>query len=221
MNTLTDQIKLIESFQVKMKQQCHVAKEIECVSRYAQALEDAPGMTLIGRSGSGKSFVAKQVLSALGWSKAAHHGYRQIAQYGIYCTVKPPVSYDQITSSLLDAIGAPAPDQGSLLSKSARLKSLISSTKVQLIVLDHAHNLLTPRPGEQPEIRIQGLCDWLLGLVESIKPCVLLVGLESLSKLKFRDERLLQRFTMEFNLNHPPPPIQGQPDDFQQLLGGI
>jgi len=108
------------------------------------------GLLLTGKTGTGKSFLAEQIIKS-----------RQPVDTD--CLSTHPVLYINIAegsktvgavvSSLLSELGAPTPFKGTIAKRMLELNTLMQSMKVELVILDEVHDWI-PKSGVTPKSEI-------------------------------------------------------------------
>ena len=143
---------------------------------------------ITGVRGSGKTTLIN--------SYAAEHPRRITSEGAIVPVLKArvpsPASTKSLVTELLRALGDPNPAQGSVHVQTLRLKSLIKSCEVELIMLDEFHQFID----RDSYLILYGAADWLKNLIDETKISFALWGLSYSSIILKANEQLERRFSM-------------------------
>lgn len=91
----------------------------------------------------------------------------------LYLKIEVPATIMNLVSSLLDALGDPAADKGSIGSKTRRLRHFLKELKVELIILDEFQHFI-----DRDSLKVlKTLSDWLKLLIDTSGIPMMLMGM--------------------------------------------
>lgn len=170
----------------------------EC--RRSVARNGEPACLLLrGGTGVGKSTIMKQYL-------ANHPPHREgdRKKVPVLTAVIPiPATMKNLATELLDRLGDPFADRGTLEQRTRRLRKLLVECGTEVIVLDEFQHFIE-RKSQQV---ILDVSDWLKNLITNTNIPVILIGLTECNQVLDANPQLLRRFGSQillppFTLNH-------------------
>lgn len=135
-------------------------------------------MALEGRTGAGKTWWIRSY--AAEFPRTEDEGGTQIPVF--YAGLPSPATVKTSASRLLEALGDPAFEKGTLGGMTARLTRLIGACGVKLVILDDIHHLIAPDTDKV----LEQVSHWLKTLIKDTGVPFLVIGIEG------RVERVLR-----------------------------
>lgn len=128
-----------------------------------------------------------------------------------------PATMKNMASELLDKLGDPLSDRGTLEQRTKRLRRLLKECGTELIVLDEFQHFID----RKSERVIADVSDWLKNLISNTSIPVVLVGLPYSRGVLAANEQLMRRFSYQVEL----PPFSwtqsGPREEFCKILEAI
>ena len=162
----------------------------------SQASNTADIMVLFGASGSGKTKIAKRFYSQI-VSMAECGGSHLRA---IYLSVPSKCTPKSLAADLLEALGDPHADRGTLPNMTRRVITYIEELGVSIVILDEFQHFVN----SANEKVIYDAADWLKSITNHVNCPFLLVGLPSTLKVLSANEQLARRMTDQVQLDAMP-----------------
>lgn len=151
-------------------------------------------LLIVGRSGVGKTTLIQQYL--------AKHPPRETAMGRIvpvlFTQIPAPATIKAMASHLLDALGDPMPQKGTLDGMTQRLIRLIAACQVELIILDEFQHFIDREKNFKV---LQTVADWLKNLINAAKVPIVLVGMPECVKVLTENDQLARRFMAKERLS--------------------
>lgn len=178
---------------IKHPRMAKALKRVEDCRQMSKGAREPECMLIIGEPGVGKTTIKDHYLS-LNPREETERGTRVPV---LAATIPIPAKISSIATSLLAALGDPAPHRGSLDMRTRRLYRLIKECEVELIFLDEFHHFID----SEKDIVLRLVSDWLKNLISDTKVPVILTGLPSSRKVLEANEQLHRRFSCQLNLS--------------------
>lgn len=134
----------------------------------------------------------------------------------ISATIPVPATMMTMAVALLDALGDPFADKGTLGNKTRRLVELIRKCGVELIILDEFQHFID----RDSDKVLQTVSDWLKNLIGATGVPVVLTGLPHCRKVLDANEQLHRRFSAQEELRPFIWSGDGQ-EEFRRFLAAI
>jgi hypothetical protein len=190
--------------------------DIRLCQQMTQIAGEANCMALEGDAGAGKSTLVQDFASS--FPRAETEDGTEIPV--LYVETPAPVTVKRMASYLLEVMGDPAYDSGTLTSMDVRLVGLIADCKVQLIILDDFHHLID----QETKRVLAKVSDWLKVLIKETKVTFLVVGKKgSIETILLTNSQLSRLFAIRrtldpFNWDPDSPEDQEEFDTFIRYL---
>lgn len=161
---------LIEQIRVKYPRWNKILEEIERCHRLQRCAAEPPGSFLVGRTGAGKSTLLE--------SLAKRHppivdetGRRQ----PVVLVSNPSTgSIKDLATAILQALGDPRADRGTVGNKTYRIKQYFRDRKVELLIVDELQHFV-----DRVSLQVlENASNWLKDLIKQTKVACVLAGLE-------------------------------------------
>lgn len=167
--------------------------QIQLCQEMSRSLGEAQCMLLEGLPGTGKSTLVQSY---------AESRTRFVTPQGIkvpvfYLETPSPVTVKGLAVRLLEVLGDPAAQHGTLWSLNTRLIHLIQACEVQLIILDDFHHLID----QDTQRVLRQVADWLKVLIKETRVPFLVVGVNgSVRRILEANAQLSRLFAMRATL---------------------
>lgn len=155
-------------------------------ARRMQAMEPV-GVMILGESGHGKTFFIERYKKENKPNKSG-----DIDQVPcLYLETPPILSTEGYLSDLLEMLGDPQPDQGTMTRKRRRVQKLIKELGVQLVFIDEYQDILSQKNLQEKSRGIKFI-KWLMN--KNVGVSVALSGLPECKQILFVDKQMRTRF---------------------------
>jgi hypothetical protein len=149
-------------------------------------------MLVLGEAGTGKSSLCQWLIR--------QHPRRRLPEGdrigALAVAVPPAATLGGMADSILEALGDPWADRGTLTAKTRRIAILCRACKIELLLLDEAQHFQ-----DRGDARTHYLVgDWFKHLVDNIAVPTVLLGLPRLELLLQNNEQLRRRFSRRVRL---------------------
>jgi len=111
-------------------------------------------------------------------------------------SIASPASVKSMASELLNDLGDPLPDSGTIPSLTRRLCKLIKECKVELIILDEFQHLID----RDTEKVLKSAADWLKTILNKTGVPIILLGMPWSIRILWANEQLKRRFSTRIDL---------------------
>lgn len=163
----------------------------ECMSSFTGNGEPMC-MLLHGPAGVGKSTLA---LAYLADHPPVLSDERKMVPV-LNATIPVPATMKNMASELLEKLGDPLSDRGTLEQRTKRLRKLLLECGTRLIILDEFQHFID----RKSERVILDVSDWLKNLISNTSIPVVLIGLPYSRSVLAANEQLLRRFSYQAEL---------------------
>ncbi|MBT1070690.1 TniB family NTP-binding protein [Pelotalea chapellei] len=161
---------------------------------------------ILGPSGSGKSTMVKDYIASL-------VGGSPTEKLVIYIETPSYPSARGFASKVLNAIGDPMYDRGTVVQMTVRIVDLLEKLGTRLLIFDEFHNLVDKESAKLS----YAASDWLKGLINEAKIPTVIVGLERCREIFIINEQLQRRFTEAYVME----PFYWKRTETQNMLKGF
>lgn len=144
-------------------------KEIERCQELSKVSLEPQCMSLEGESGAGKSTLVRDYASQF----PRYENENGLVIPVFYAEIPSPATVKGTASSLLEQLGDPGANKGTLWSMNSRLVGLIKSCGVELVILDEFSNLIDTETNHI----MNTVSDWLKMLIKQSGVPFLVVGI--------------------------------------------
>ncbi len=149
-------------------------------------------MLVIGEPGTGKTSLCRWL--------SHQHPLRELPERNhvevLIASVPPTATVVSITTAILNALGDPYPDRGTVATKTERVMKLCRTCGVEMLLFDEAQHL-HDRGGTVTHYMVG---DWLKNLIDGLSVPTVLLGLPRLERLLHVNDQLRRRFSTRRNL---------------------
>ncbi|MFN4163024.1 MAG: TniB family NTP-binding protein [Ferrovibrio sp.] len=164
-------------------------------------------LLIVGRSGVGKTSLIQKYL--------AEHPPRETAMGRVvpvlFAQIPAPATIKAMASHLLEALGDPMPQRGTLDGMTQRSVRLIAACQVELIILDEFQHFIDREKNFKV---LQTVSDWLKNLINSTRVPIVLVGMPESVKVLTENDQLARRFMAKERLS----PFQWREDGKDEFI---
>jgi len=211
----TDRLALIEKVFIRYPRLKKLRAKIDFCRKFSKIAAEPECMLIIGTRGAGKSTLTE-------WY-ASEFPARELPEKTIVpilvVLVPSPATVKGLASAMLEALGDPAADKGTVSSLTLRLRKYIRGCEVELIILDEFQHF----DDRQTKNVLKTISDWLKNLINETRRPIVLVGMpgcESVLENK-GNEQLKRRFSAREEIAPFAWDARAQNDEFRQLLKEI
>jgi len=141
----------------------------ECCLLSVQTRE-AHCMALEGPSGAGKSWMIRNFIRE--YPRCEHPHHTEVPVF--YAEIPLPATIKDTASKMLEALGDPGFEKGTLGGMTRRLVGLLGSCQVQLVVLDDIHHLIAA----DTDRVLETVAGWLKTLIKTTRIPFVVIGVE-------------------------------------------
>ena len=149
-------------------------------------------MIVVGEPGTGKTSLCRWLTH--------QHPMRVLPERNLVevlvVPVPPTATVRGITAAMLEALGDPYPDKGTVTGKTERVKKLCRTCGVEMLLFDEAQHF-HDRGGSVTHYMVG---DWLKNLIDGLNVPSVLLGLPRLGNLFQINDQLRRRFSSRCNL---------------------
>ena len=168
-------------------------KEAVCFSNGAQ---EPVNVLLTGAAGTGKTTTCNAILRDRPRTVERREDAERAVVPAFYSLVPSPVTIRSVASSMLKALGDPAPNKGTAVDLTHRLGTLLEQCGTEVIMLDELQHLLKHDMGKSDNVK-----DWLKTIINQFKVPVIVVGMPECAQIISKDEQLARRFPRHYRLS--------------------
>lgn len=145
-------------------------KEIQRCQELSKSSLEPQCMSLEGESGAGKSTLVKDYTGMF----PRYETENGIAIPVFYAEIPSPATVKSTASALLEQLGDPGANKGTLWSMNSRLVGLLKACRVELVILDEFSNLIDTETNHI----LTTVSDWLKMLIKQTGVPFLVVGID-------------------------------------------
>ncbi len=185
---------LIEQIRVKYPRWNKILEEIERCHRLQRYAAEPPGCFLVGRTGAGKSTLLESYAKRYP-PIVDETGRRQ----PVVLVSNPSTgSIKDLATAILQALGDPRAERGTVGNKTYRIKQYFRDCKVELLILDELQSFV-----DRESLRVlHNASNWLKDLIKQARVVCVLAGLEGdAEEVVNTNEQLARMFPDPIHLN--------------------
>ncbi len=145
-------------------------KEIQRCQELSKTSLEPQCMSLEGESGAGKSTLVKDYTGMF----PRYESEKGLTIPVFYAEIPSPATVKSTASALLEQLGDPGANKGTLWSMNSRLVGLLKACKVELVILDEFSNLIDTDTNHV----LTTVSDWLKMLIKQTGVPFLVVGID-------------------------------------------
>jgi predicted AAA+ superfamily ATPase len=192
--TEDERIKGVEDIYILSPHHEEILKKMDNCRLRSKKAREAQCMLIEGLQGAGKTTLRE-------YYESQHK--RKETEDGMFIPVLAtqigvPATEKSLATSLLEALGDPAADKGTVVSQTMRLRHLLKDCKTELIILDEFQHFI-----DRDSLKVlKKISDWLKTLINDTKIPIVLIGMPySHIVLDARgNEQLKRRFSVRESL---------------------
>lgn len=173
-------------------------------------MAEPPCLIITGPAGAGKTTISRCFREAHPRRSTEEGTVVPVLTAMIPC----PASVKSLATSLLDSIGDPIPDRGSVVSQTYRLYKLMDACKVELVILDEFQHFI-----DRERLKVLSTAaDWLKNFVNHTGKPVILMGMPGSDRILDANDQLERRFSSRIALEPFGWGDKKSEDDFRKFL---
>jgi Cdc6-like AAA superfamily ATPase len=210
-----ERLVMIEQVFVRYPRLKNLYGKIDFCRDFSKISAEPECMLIMGTKGAGKTTLIKWYASNFPARETPEKRNVPV----LVVTVPSPATVKGLGSAMLEALGDPAADKGTVSSITLRLRKYIRDCEVELIILDEFQHF----DDRQTKNILKTISDWLKNLInETCRPIVLvgMPGCESVLENK-GNEQLKRRFSSREEIAPFAWEAEAQDPEFRQLLKEI
>jgi len=183
--------------------QCHESLQIS---------DDPQCMLISGESGSGKTTLFETYIKLN--DKVLYDDFTGAKKSILWAEIPSPVRINTFLETMLDQLGDPFPNRGTIGNKNHRLVNLIKDCGVELIMLDEFQHFVH---SENQKVNYE-VADCFKSLINRTKVPVVLFGLKDAERPLDVNPQLNRRFSIRYTLSPFGLENRGRKKEFEMLL---
>ncbi len=210
-----DRIQMVEKLYIHFPRNIAALSAIKDCHYHAQLSKESEGMIIQGDTGAGKTTVVKLYMRDYPRNVTEEVTIVPV----LYANVPVPATCKSLVTALLKAIGDPAPDRGSQISQTLRLKRYMEACKVELLILDEFQHFQ-----DRDSLKVlKTVSDWLKVLMDETGVPIVLAGLPYSHTIldSENNEQLRRRFAVRIELDPFRFNTSRERQDFRRFLNII
>lgn len=190
--SVEERIDLVENIFITYPELTEIIDRIgECHRRSIRSAEPKC-LFIIGNPGCGKTTIATFYENLYPRQTAEEGETIPILSSTVFC----PATVKGIVTGLLDSLGDPRADRGTITNQTLRLYKLLKKCGVQLIILDEFQHLI-----DRDSDKVLGVAsDWLKNVLNKTRIPMILIGLPYSVRILKANEQLRRRFSVQKEL---------------------
>jgi Bacterial TniB protein. len=206
-----ERIRAVERMQLTYPRLTEVLKKMAYCHQHSKISVEPRCMLVTGWQGVGKTTVCQRY-EQMNPRAETEDGTRVPVLTSV---IQPPATVKSLATSLLESLGDPAMDRGTLITRTLRVKWLLKECGVELIIWDEFQHVI-----DRESLKVlQTSADWLKVLIERAKIPIILCGMPSSHVILDANPQLRRRFSMRVNLEPFSWATAEAGHEFRQLLG--
>lgn len=211
----SERLALIERVFIRYPRLKKLRAKIDFCRKFSTVAAEPECMLIIGTRGAGKSTLIEWYAHDFPASELP--GKRIVPI--LVVLVPSPATVKGLGSAMLEAIGDPAADKGTVSSITLRLRKYIKDCEVELIILDEFQHF----DDRQSKNVLKTISDWLKNLINETRRPIVLVGMPGCESVLGNkgNEQLKRRFSTRDEIAPFAWDAQAKDDEFRQLLKEI
>jgi type II secretory pathway predicted ATPase ExeA len=213
--TEAERLRLIESVFIKYPRLKNLYAKIDFCREFSKIAAEPECMLITGTKGAGKSTLIKWYATDFPINEFVETRIIPV----LIAVVPSPATVKGLGSAMLEAIGDPAADRGTVGSITLRLKKYIDDCKVELIILDEFQHF----DDRQSKNVLKTVSDWLKNLINETHRPIVLVGMPGCENVLENkgNEQLKRRFSSREEIVQFAWDTTEHAVEFRQLLKAI
>jgi len=205
-----ERIAVVEKIFIKYPRLKEILGNVDESRRLAEIMDEPPCLIITGPSGAGKTTISRYFREAFPRRSTKEGTIVPVLTATIPC----PASVKSLATSLLDGLGDPIPDKGSVVSQTLRLYKLMEACKVELVLLDEFQHII-----DRDSLKVlYTAADWLKNFVNRTKKPVILMGMPGADRILDANDQLERRFSSRITLEPFGWGEKKQIEDFRKFL---
>ncbi|MDT5061707.1 MAG: hypothetical protein QOH63_2166 [Acidobacteriota bacterium] len=205
-----ERIHKVEKLQISYPRLDNLLKKIAYSHKFSKASAEPQCLFVTGLQGVGKTTM---------YERYERMHLRAETEDGtivpvLSSAIPVPATVKSLSTTLLEHIGDPAAERGTIINQTFRLKKLIKACGVELIILDEFQHVID-RDSTKVLLTVS---DWLKTLLNETKVPIILIGMPSSVVILDANPQLRRRFTARQSLEPFGWKTEGHEDEFRKLL---
>jgi DNA transposition AAA+ family ATPase len=185
-------LKKILSICIHHPRMTEILERIDACRLLSKAAPEPDCLLIIGPSGVGKTTLTTLYTQRYPRTLTAK-GTRVLV---LYARIPVPATTKNMATKLLERLGDPICEKGSLDAQTRRLTKLVKDAEVELVILDEFQHFIDP----DRELVLRAVSDWLKNFISDTGIPVILTGLPQCRRVLDANEQLLRRFSAQEHL---------------------
>ncbi|MGZ5434546.1 MAG: TniB family NTP-binding protein [Pyrinomonadaceae bacterium] len=212
---IEDRIRLVENLYIHFPRNEKVLKAIKECHSHAKVCKQSEGILIQGDTGAGKTTIVRLYMKDYPRKFTEEKTIVPV----LYAQVPVPATCKNLVTSLLNAIGDPAAEKGTMISQTFRLRRYIEVCEVELIILDDFQHFQ-----DRDSLKVlKTVSDWLKVLMDQTNVPIALAGLPYSNTIldAHGNEQLQRRFAVRVELGAFRYESSKERQDFRRFLNVI
>lgn len=187
-----ERIRLIEQIYISYPRLDAVMRTMEHCHQFSKVSAEPTNMLVVGETGMGKTTAIKRYGQKFP-RRETRNGTMVIV---LTASVPVPATVKSLVTHLLDKLGDPMADRGTVVNQTQRLQKLLKACGVELILLDEFQHFI-----ERDSLKVlKNVADWLKVLLNETGIPIVLIGLPSSDQVLEANPQLKRRFSLRASL---------------------
>lgn len=175
----------------KFNQAMDTIREFHLKSKLSKSPQN---LLITGMSGAGKTTVFESYVEKYDRKISDATLTKKII---LASSIPSPATPNSVAEKMLEDLGDPYPNRGTVPNKTRRLVNLIKDCEIELVMLDEFQNFVDPEKRERVLYKVS---EWIKQILNDTKVPFILFGLDSCIKVVKTNDQLSRRFPVRFNL---------------------
>lgn len=169
-----------------------ILERIEKCHRYSSFSAEPECMFIKGRTSAGKTTISKAHLKRHPSSISKEKRVVPV----LSAIIPAPATVKGVVTDMLDALGDPLAERGTIASQTLRLRRYLDDCAVEMIILDEFQHFID----RDSLVVLKTVADWLKNLINATKRPIILIGLPEAEEVLNANEQLSRRFAHRVEL---------------------
>lgn len=183
---MTSSATIVERLVIPHPAFAEAERQIEQCFAFAAAKGEAEGLAVIGESGTGKTSVLQSFASKYKPSRTDDGMHVPV----LFTSVPSSPTVKSLTAAMLEALGTPDPERGTIPQMESRLRILMKETGTRLVMIDEFQHFV-----DQGTHKVMhSVADSLKRLIDDTRSTLVIAGLPSSMAVIDQNVQLARRF---------------------------